>query len=129
MISIYPVGKLRVYWLKTLKKLSIYPLGNTPSAPSGWEGGRRLRGLKQRGGGGCWSLRLGSGGGCQSLLYVVDTVVGCREWNRWLVDGGEDNSLNGLKSIERVEGVNERFVKVSEILTCPFLGTCSWNGW
>ena len=30
------MGKLRVYWLKTLKKLSIYPLGNTPSAPSGW---------------------------------------------------------------------------------------------
>ena len=28
------MGKLRVYWLKTLKKLSIYPLGNTPSAPS-----------------------------------------------------------------------------------------------
>ena len=25
---------MRVYWLKTLKKLSIYPLGNTPSAPS-----------------------------------------------------------------------------------------------
>ena len=30
----YPVGKLRVYCLKALKKLSIYPLGNTPSAPS-----------------------------------------------------------------------------------------------
>ena len=30
------MGKLRVYWLKTLKKLSIYPLGNTPSAPSVW---------------------------------------------------------------------------------------------
>ena len=28
------MGKLRVYWLKTLKKLSTYPLGNTPSAPS-----------------------------------------------------------------------------------------------
>ena len=28
------MGKLRVYWLKTLKKPSIYPLGNTPSAPS-----------------------------------------------------------------------------------------------
>ena len=28
------MGKLRVYWLKTLNKLSIYPLGNTPSAPS-----------------------------------------------------------------------------------------------
>ena len=28
------MGKLRVYCLKTLKKLSIYPLGNTPSAPS-----------------------------------------------------------------------------------------------
>ena len=28
------MGKLRVYWLKTLKKLSICPLGNTPSAPS-----------------------------------------------------------------------------------------------
>ena len=25
---------MRVYWLKTLNKLSIYPLGNTPSAPS-----------------------------------------------------------------------------------------------
>ena len=25
---------MRVYCLKTLKKLSIYPLGNTPSAPS-----------------------------------------------------------------------------------------------
>ena len=25
---------MRVYYLKTLKKLSIYPLGNTPSAPS-----------------------------------------------------------------------------------------------
>ena len=29
------MGKLRIYWLKTLNKLSIYPLGNTPSAPSG----------------------------------------------------------------------------------------------
>ena len=28
------MGKLRVYCLKALKKLSIYPLGNTPSAPS-----------------------------------------------------------------------------------------------
>ena len=28
------MGKLRVYWLKTLKKPSIYPLGKTPSAPS-----------------------------------------------------------------------------------------------
>ena len=28
------MGKLRVYCLKTLKKLSIYPLGNAPSAPS-----------------------------------------------------------------------------------------------
>ena len=28
------MGKLRVYWLKTLNKLSIYPLDNTPSAPS-----------------------------------------------------------------------------------------------
>ena len=28
------MGKLGVYCLKTLKKLSIYPLGNTPSAPS-----------------------------------------------------------------------------------------------
>ena len=28
------MGKLRVYYLKTLKKLSIYPLGNIPSAPS-----------------------------------------------------------------------------------------------
>ena len=27
------MGKLRVYCLKTLNKLSIYPLGNTPSAP------------------------------------------------------------------------------------------------
>ena len=26
---------MRVYCLKTLNKLSIYPLGNTPSAPSG----------------------------------------------------------------------------------------------
>ena len=28
------MGKLRVYCLKTLNKLSIYPPGNTPSAPS-----------------------------------------------------------------------------------------------
>ena len=28
------MGKLRVYCLKTLNKLPIYPLGNTPSAPS-----------------------------------------------------------------------------------------------
>ena len=28
------MGKLRVYCLKTLNKLSIYSLGNTPSAPS-----------------------------------------------------------------------------------------------
>ena len=28
------MGKLRVYCLKTLNELSIYPLGNTPSAPS-----------------------------------------------------------------------------------------------
>ena len=28
------MGKLRVYCLKTLNKLLIYPLGNTPSAPS-----------------------------------------------------------------------------------------------
>ena len=28
------MGKLRVYCLKTLKKPLIYPLGNTPSAPS-----------------------------------------------------------------------------------------------
>ena len=28
------MGKLRVYCLKTLNKLSIYPLSNTPSAPS-----------------------------------------------------------------------------------------------
>ena len=28
------MGKLRVYCLKTLNKLSIYPLDNTPSAPS-----------------------------------------------------------------------------------------------
>ena len=28
------MGKLGVYCLKTLNKLSIYPLGNTPSAPS-----------------------------------------------------------------------------------------------
>ena len=28
------MGKLRVYCLKTLNKLSVYPLGNTPSAPS-----------------------------------------------------------------------------------------------
>ena len=28
------MGKLRVYYLKTHKKLSIYPLGKTPSAPS-----------------------------------------------------------------------------------------------
>ena len=28
------MGKLRVYCLKTLNKLSIYPLGNAPSAPS-----------------------------------------------------------------------------------------------
>ena len=28
------MGKLRVYCLKALNKLSIYPLGNTPSAPS-----------------------------------------------------------------------------------------------
>ena len=28
------MGKLRVYCLKTLNKLSIYPLGNTPSVPS-----------------------------------------------------------------------------------------------
>ena len=35
------MGKLRVYCLKTLNKLSIYSLGKTPSAPSvlelGWE--------------------------------------------------------------------------------------------
>ena len=30
------MGKLGVYCLKTLKKPSIYPLGNTPSAPSEW---------------------------------------------------------------------------------------------
>ena len=30
------MGKLRVYCLKTLNKLPIYPLGNTPSAPSVW---------------------------------------------------------------------------------------------
>ena len=34
LLSTNPVGKLRVYCLKTLNKLSIYPLGNTPSAPS-----------------------------------------------------------------------------------------------
>ena len=34
------MGKLRVYCLKTLNKLSIYPLGNTPSAPSEWRGAR-----------------------------------------------------------------------------------------
>ena len=28
------MGKLRVYCLENLNKLSIYPLGNTPSAPS-----------------------------------------------------------------------------------------------
>ena len=28
------MGKLRVYCIKTLNKLSIYPLGNTPSTPS-----------------------------------------------------------------------------------------------
>ena len=36
------MGKWRVYCLKTLKKLSIYPLGKTPSAPS-------VYGLKQAG--------------------------------------------------------------------------------
>ena len=38
------MGKLRVYCLKTLKKLSIYPLGNTPSAPSAtsWEISRNI---------------------------------------------------------------------------------------
>ena len=34
------MGKLRVYCLKTLNKPSIYPLGNTPSAPSVLELGR-----------------------------------------------------------------------------------------
>ena len=34
------MGKLRVYCLKTLNKLSIYPLGNTPSAPSDWRTNR-----------------------------------------------------------------------------------------
>ena len=33
------MGKLRVYWLKALNKLSIYPLGNTPSVPSAWLAG------------------------------------------------------------------------------------------
>ena len=33
------MGKLRVYCLKTLNKLLIYPLGNTPSAPSAWLAG------------------------------------------------------------------------------------------
>ena len=32
------MGKLRVYCLKTLNKLSIYPLGKTPSAPSEYTG-------------------------------------------------------------------------------------------
>ena len=36
------MGKLRVYCLKTLNKLSIYPLGNTPSAPSGSSLGEEL---------------------------------------------------------------------------------------
>ena len=36
---------MRVYWLKTLKKLSIYPLGNPPSAPS--EMVRVQNGLRQ----------------------------------------------------------------------------------
>ena len=31
------MGKLRVYCLKALNKLSIYPLGNTPSAPSDYQ--------------------------------------------------------------------------------------------
>ena len=35
---------MRVYWLKTLKKPSIYPLGKTPSAPS--VRGRKIGGLK-----------------------------------------------------------------------------------
>ena len=38
----YIVGILRVYCLKTLKKLSIYPLGKTPSAPSEWDALVRL---------------------------------------------------------------------------------------
>ena len=51
------MGKLRVYCLKTLNKLSIYPLGNTPSVPSAfnqrlpisYELGDRLYGLLHRG--------------------------------------------------------------------------------
>ena len=51
------MGKLRVYCLKTLKKLSIYPLSNTPSAPSAfnqrlpisYELGDRLYSLLHRG--------------------------------------------------------------------------------
>ena len=34
-LSICPLGKVWVYCLKSLKKPSIYPLGKTPSAPSG----------------------------------------------------------------------------------------------
>ena len=41
------MGKLRVYCLKTLNKLSIYPLGNTPSAPSVETSTRAARGLGQ----------------------------------------------------------------------------------
>ena len=44
------MGKLRVYCLKTLKKLSIYPLGNTPSAPSAWLAGT----LEEHPGEGYW---------------------------------------------------------------------------
>ena len=37
------MGKLGVYCLKTLNKLSIYLLGNTPSAPSVLHRGRLVR--------------------------------------------------------------------------------------
>ena len=61
------MGKLRVYCLKTLNKLSIYPLGNTPSAPS--DSGQRAR----RGG---RSDRRGYGG----VAHMQPSTVPRREY-------------------------------------------------
>ena len=46
------MGKLRVYCLKTLNKLLIYPLGNTPSAPSVALGQEQVKMSAQS----CWAL-------------------------------------------------------------------------
>ena len=115
------MGKLRVYCLKTLNKLSIYPLGNTPSAPSvimQIERAEQWRDCESEGErdacfkahGICWSVLLKLPYWNPILFSVLDSMhtayLGlvhshCHKiwWINLSVDGGEGSTILLIKDV------------------------------